>query len=92
MNSRASVRMLTLLFRYYDVREKNWFTISTHIFTNQRNTRADYETGMQLIREELNKRNVSTRRLVKVSLTQTLNAVHLSHSCRDLVEKLTNSK
>ena len=68
LNTRAVVRMLTLLLRYFDEEKDSWQSLSCHIFTNKRDTRADYVAGKNLLWEELKKRNVPERRLVKVSL------------------------
>lgn len=57
--------MLTIYSRHYNQTNDRWESISSHIFTKSKQPSSDFKSGLNLIRDELQKRNIPCRPMVK---------------------------
>ena len=59
--------MLSIYSRHYNVITNQWESISAHVFTKNKDTYSDFKTGMLLIKEELEKREIPFRKMIKLT-------------------------
>ena len=67
LNRKATIQMLTMYSRHYDETTNQWQAISAHVFTKNKQPHSDYQFGLNLIKEELEKQNIPCRKLVKLT-------------------------
>ena len=65
LNRNAMVQMLTLYSRHFNHKKDEWESIVAHVFTKNKNPKADYEMGIKIIKNEFAEREIPLRKMVK---------------------------
>ena len=59
------VQMLTLYSRHYNHKKDQWESIVAHVFSKNKNPKADYQVGIEMIKKEFAERDIEERTMVK---------------------------